>query len=109
LENYGIRAVIASSFADIFESNCYQNGLLPVTLPDEDVRGLMERSLTHPGTVLTVDLERCVVTDGQGLESRFEVDPFRRECLLQGLDDIDLTLKAIERIRAFEEAQEQPV
>ncbi|MEX1257264.1 MAG: 3-isopropylmalate dehydratase small subunit [Gemmatimonadota bacterium] len=107
LENFGIRAVIAPSFADIFESNCYQNGLLPVTLPDTELRTLMDRALAHPGTKVTVDLERCLVTDDRGLESPFEVDPFRRDSLLQGLDDIDLTLKELDRIRAFEEAREQ--
>ncbi|MEX0856154.1 MAG: 3-isopropylmalate dehydratase small subunit [Gemmatimonadota bacterium] len=106
LENYGIRTVISSSFADIFLSNCYQNGILPVTLSDADARTLMDRTLAHPGTALTVDLEACVVSDGQGFRATFEVDPFRRNCLLEGLDDIDLTFRELDRIRAFEEARE---
>lgn len=106
LENYGIRVVIAPSFADIFHSNCFQNGLLPVTLPDAQVRELMDRALAHPGTEMTVDLEANVVSDTSGFRAEFEIDPFRRQCLLEGLDDIDLTLRQMDRIRAYEEARE---
>ncbi|MSR23273.1 MAG: 3-isopropylmalate dehydratase small subunit [Gemmatimonadetes bacterium] len=105
LSDFGIRAVVAPSFADIFQSNCFQNGLLPVILADAEVRTLMSRALQTPGHEVTVDLESCRVTDKKGFEASFEVDPFRRECLLKGLDDIDLTLRNVDRIRAYEEAR----
>lgn len=103
LSDYGIRAVIAPSFADIFRSNCFQNGMLPVTLPEAEVRRLLDRATDRPGYAVTVDLENCVVTDGEGLEASFEVESFRRSCLLQGLDDIDLTLKHADDIERFEQ------
>ncbi len=106
LADFGIRAVLAPSFADIFRSNCFQNGLLPVNLPDEEIRLLMERALQKPGHRITVDLERCRVTDEAGFDTSFEVDAFRRECLLQGLDDIDLTLKHLDDIQRFENERE---
>jgi 3-isopropylmalate/(R)-2-methylmalate dehydratase small subunit len=105
LSNYGIRTVVAPSFADIFYGNCFQNGLLPVKLSEGEVRTLIDRALRTPGYAATVDLEGSRVTDGQGFEASFEVDPFRRECLLEGLDDIDLTLRHVDRIQAFEEAR----
>jgi 3-isopropylmalate/(R)-2-methylmalate dehydratase small subunit len=104
LADFGIRAIVAPSFADIFQSNCFQNGLLPVTLPEGQVRTLTERASSDPGYVLTVDLERSRVTDNRGFEAAIEVDPFRRDCLLQGLDDIDLTLRHLDRILRYEEA-----
>jgi 3-isopropylmalate/(R)-2-methylmalate dehydratase small subunit len=104
LADFGIRAIVAPSFADIFQSNCFQNGLLPVTLPEGQVRTLTERASSDPGYVWTVDLERSRVTDNRGFEAAIEVDPFRRDCLLQGLDDIDLTLRHLDRILRYEEA-----
>ena len=105
LADYGIRAVVAPSFADIFQGNAYQNGLLPVELAEAEVRTLMDRAIRHPGRTVTVDLEACRLTDTEGFEADFEVDPFRRDCLLQGLDDIDLTLRHADRIRAYEESR----
>jgi len=106
LENFGIRAVVATSFADIFQSNCYQNGLLPVTLPEEQVRHLMDRAAADPAYRVTIDLESNTISDGEGFETAFEVDPFRRNSLLEGLDDIDMTLRDLDSILAFEEARE---
>jgi 3-isopropylmalate/(R)-2-methylmalate dehydratase small subunit len=102
LLDYGFRAIIAPSFADIFRNNCFQNGMLPVVLPEEDVRLLLDKAKARPGYRLTVDLERCVVEDEEGFRRSFEVDPFRRHCLLNGLDDIGLTLQHEEKIRAYE-------
>src|SRR5579863_3446268 len=93
LLDYGIRAVIAPSFADIFSNNCYKNGILPVSLPEAEVDELFRRSACEVGYTLTVDLEVQAVTDAQGLRHPFQIDPFRRECLLKGLDDIGLTLR----------------
>ena len=106
LENFGIRAVVATSFADIFQSNCYQNGLLPVTLPEEQIRHLMERAEADPAYRVTIDLENNTISDGQGFETAFEVDPFRRNSLLEGLDDIDMTLRDLDSILAFEDTRE---
>jgi 3-isopropylmalate/(R)-2-methylmalate dehydratase small subunit len=105
LSDYGIRVVIAPSFADIFESNCFQNGLLPVTLPEKVVGELIDRVSSHPGLELTIDLEQCRLSDDAGFEATFHVDPFRRQCLLEGLDDIGLTLRHVEEIQAFEDAR----
>jgi 3-isopropylmalate/(R)-2-methylmalate dehydratase small subunit len=106
LRDFGIRAVIAPSFADIFYSNCFQNGLLPLTLGEAEMHELLGRAQRNPGHQVTVDLEALRVTDEEGFEAPFTVDPFRRRCLLEGLDDIDLTLKNLDRIRDFEEARE---
>jgi 3-isopropylmalate/(R)-2-methylmalate dehydratase small subunit len=105
--DYGIRALIAPSYADIFYNNCFKNGILPVTLPDEQVDDLFRRTEQTPGYRLTVDLEEQVVTDANGLKLNFTVDPFRRECLLKGLDDIGLTLRFEDQIAAYER-QRQP-
>lgn len=101
--DYGFRVLIAPSFADIFYNNCFKNGLLPITLPDEQVDELFRRTYAHEGYRLTVDLEQQMMTDGQGLVLTFEIDPFRKYCLLNGLDDIGLTLQHEDKIRAFEE------
>jgi 3-isopropylmalate/(R)-2-methylmalate dehydratase small subunit len=101
LADYGFRAVIAPSFADIFYNNCFQNGLLPVVLPEEAVTELLTRA-TSPGYTLTVDLERCVVEDGAGMFVPFAVDAFRRHRLLHGLDEIGLTLQHEAAIAAYE-------
>jgi 3-isopropylmalate/(R)-2-methylmalate dehydratase small subunit len=100
--DYGIRVVIAPSFADIFYSNCFKNGILPVTLSEEQVEELFQRTETQPGYKLSVDLEEKTVRDGSGLEIRFELDAFRRDVLLQGLDDIGVTLLHEEEISSYE-------
>jgi 3-isopropylmalate/(R)-2-methylmalate dehydratase small subunit len=103
LHDYGIRCVIAPSFADIFYNNCFQNGLLPVALPEEAVRQIMDRAKAHPGYRLNVDLEAQRIWDDQEVVSvAFQVDPFRRYCLLHGLDDIGLTLQHEDKIAAYE-------
>ncbi|MCI0486300.1 MAG: 3-isopropylmalate dehydratase small subunit [Blastocatellia bacterium] len=102
LQDYGFRSIIAPSFADIFYNNCFKNGLLPVALPEEEVEELFNRARVNNEYHLTVDLERQVVEDDSGYSSRFEVDPFRRECLLKGLDDIGLTLEHEEEISRYE-------
>ena len=103
LLDYGFRAVVAPSFADIFQNNCTKNGVLPVTLSDEQVAELVRRAREVEGFRLTVDLERCEVRDGQGFTASFEIDEFRRQCLLEGLDDVGLTLRHTSLIRQFEE------
>jgi len=102
LQQYGFRALIAPSFADIFFNNCFQNGLLPIVLPEPAVAKLFDEVLAFPGYQLTVDLERQVVVKPDGVELAFEVKPFRRYCLLNGLDDIGLTLRHQDEIRAYE-------
>lgn len=108
--DYGIRAIIAPSYADIFYINCFKNGILPVTLPDAQVDELFKRTEKYEGYKLAVDLESQTITeetpvqDG-GLKISFEVDPFRRECLLNGWDDIGLTLRNEDRISAYEKAR----
>ena len=102
LSDYGFRAIVAPSFADIFFNNALGNGLLPLTLPDEQVTELVDRTRTQPGYRLTVDLERCVVEDGTGLSLSFEMDPFSRHRLLNGLDDIGLTLEHEDAITRYE-------
>lgn len=104
LNDFGIRAVIAPSFADIFANNCYQNGMLPVTLPEEQVEELVEKATESPGYELTVDLEEQEVRDDEGFRASFEVDPFRRDCLLEGLDQVALTLQQEDKIREYEAA-----
>jgi len=105
LAEYGFSAVLAPSFADIFFNNCFKNGVLPIVLSDALIEDIFQRAARQPGYRLTVDLEQEKITDGQGLELAFEVDPFRRDCLLQGLDDIALTLQNEHKISAFEAAR----
>ncbi len=105
LLDYGFRAVISSSFADIFMSNCYQNGFLPVELDDTDVAHVMTAALAGDGYEVTVDLEAQEVRDGSGWTASFSIDAFRRQCLMNGLDDIGLTLTLESEIQAFEEAR----
>jgi len=102
LDDYGFRAIIAPSFADIFYNNCFKNGILPLRLDEKTVDDLFARCQRRPGHQLTVDLQRCTVTDSDGLSLPFEVDAFRRHCLLEGLDDIALTLEQEARIAAYE-------
>lgn len=101
LEDFGFRVVIAPSFADIFRNNCTKVGLLPVQLPTETVTRLVDIVTAAPTTQLTVDLERRVV-EAQGISATFEIDDFTRWRLLEGLDDIGLTLRATEQIDAYE-------
>ena len=103
LEDYGFRCIIAPSFADIFYNNCFQNGLLPVVLLEEQVASLMDKLKQQPGATLSVDLEaqRLWSDDGEFVFS-FEVDPFRKRCLLDGLDDIGLTLLHEDKISDYE-------
>jgi 3-isopropylmalate/(R)-2-methylmalate dehydratase small subunit len=101
LEDYGFRAVIAPSFADIFRNNCCKIGLLPVELPLESVRALMDAVLDDPGTRITVDLEALTVS-APSVQETFAFDDFRRWCLLEGYDDIDLTMRHTEAIAAYE-------
>ena len=103
LGQYGFKVLIAPSFADIFHNNCFQNGLLPVVLPEETVQRIMENAENDPGYRLNVDLEAQRVWDeSEDVVAEFSVEPFRRYCLLNGLDDIGLTLEAEDDISAFE-------
>jgi 3-isopropylmalate dehydratase, small subunit len=102
--DYGFRAIIAPSYADIFYNNCFKNGLLPVTLPDAQVDELFRRTEQTPGYKLHVDLESQTIRDEQGLNLKFEIDPFRKKILLKGLDDIGLTLEHEDKIAAFEKS-----
>jgi 3-isopropylmalate/(R)-2-methylmalate dehydratase small subunit len=104
LENYGFRAIIAPSFADIFYNNCFKNGMLPIRLAESVVDDLFQRVAKHPGYKLTVDLEKHKINDEFGLNLSFQVDDFRRHCLLNGLDDIGLTLAHEKEITAYEHA-----
>jgi 3-isopropylmalate/(R)-2-methylmalate dehydratase small subunit len=103
LRDFGFRAILAPSFADIFYNNCFKNGILPVRLSEERIEELFQRTEANHQYQLTVDLESQTVTDGQGLEWQFEVEDYRRERMLQGLDDIGLTLQYEEKIRAYEQ------
>ncbi len=103
LGQYGFRVVIAPSFADIFHNNCFQNGLLPIVLPEETVHRIIENAESDPGYRLNVDLEAQRVWDeSEDVAASFSVEPFRRYCLLNGLDDIGLTLEHEDAIAAFE-------
>ena len=103
LGDFGFRCVIAPSFADIFRSNCSQNAILPVELPSSAIDELLRRCRAIPGYELTIDLESRIVRDTQGFEHGFEIDPYRREMLLLGLDEIGRTLQLEDRIAAFEQ------
>jgi 3-isopropylmalate/(R)-2-methylmalate dehydratase small subunit len=107
LADYGFRAIIAPSFADIFANNCMKNGLLPVTLPENDVSAITERARSNENYALTVDLELRTVTDSSGLSAVFVIDDFQRHCLLEGLDDIGLTLLHEADIAEFEKGRVQ--
>jgi len=102
LKEMGFQAIIATSFADIFRNNCMQNGLLPVILSESEVDTIMARALRGSGYRVTVDLESQTVTDDQGLSASFDVDPFRKNSLLEGLDDVGITLSLGEAIDSFE-------
>ena len=102
LDDYGFRAVIAPSYADIFFNNCFKNGLLPIILTEDEVDELFKAVAAEPGMSLTVDLVNQTVVSPAGKEYSFEVDAFRKHCLLNGLDDIGLTLEHADDIRAYE-------
>jgi 3-isopropylmalate/(R)-2-methylmalate dehydratase small subunit len=106
IDDYGFRSVIAPSFADIFYNNCFKNGLLPIRLTEAQVEEIFQRVAKDPGYQLTIDLESCQVRDDQGWVATFEVEPFRRHCLLHGLDDIALTLEHADKIDAYEAANQ---
>jgi len=106
LLDYGFRALLAPSFADIFYNNCFKNGILPVTLESAAIDDLFHRIAATPGYRLTVDLENQTVSDDAGLRLAFQVDPFRRQCLLNGWDDTGLTLRIADRIAAYEQAHQ---
>ena len=103
--DFGIRCVIAPSFADIFYNNCFKNGILPIALPQEQVDLLMDDAERGSNAVVSVDLESQTITGPDGGELHFEIDPFRRHCLLNGLDDIGLTLEKQAAIDSFEDSQ----
>ena len=103
LHDYGIRCIIAPTFADIFYNNCFQNGLLPITLPEEVVQQIIDKAQASPGISLNVDLDAQRIWDSsEEISVSFEIDPFRRQCLLNGLDDIGLTLQHEDKIAAYE-------
>lgn len=103
LNEYGFRTIIAPSYADIFYNNCFKNGMLPVILTESEVDELFKECEANVGFTLTVDLQNQKVISPSGKEYHFEVDTFRKHCLLNGLDDIGLTLQDSDSIRAFEE------
>ena len=102
LGEFGFRVIIAPSFADIFANNCFKNGMLPITLTHEQVQEIMRRTKEQEGYELTVDLERQTIEDSEGLSILFVVSEFQRYCLLEGLDDIGLTLRHEDLIREYE-------
>jgi 3-isopropylmalate/(R)-2-methylmalate dehydratase small subunit len=102
LEDYGFRVIIASSFADIFFNNCFKNGLLPIRLAADRVDELFKAVAANAGYKLTVDLEKQSISAPDGKVYKFEVEAFRKHCLLNGLDDIGLTLQHVEEIKTYE-------
>ena len=102
LEDHGFRVLIASSFADIFYNNCFKNGMLPIRLSEQHLDELFSRAAQYPPYELTADLQSCTLSDARGFTTNFEVEPFRRHCLLNGLDDIGLTLEHADKIVAYE-------
>ena len=110
LADFGIKAVISTSFADIFFNNCFKNGMLPIVLPQEQVDILMKDAEKGSNARMTVDLEAQEITTSDGVVIPFEIDPFKKHCLLNGLDDIGLTLEKVAAIDAFEAqaAQSRP-
>jgi len=107
LLDYGIRCIISTSFADIFYNNCFKNGILPIAVAPAELKMLMADAANRNNPEFTVDLEAKTITRPQGATIRFNLDDFRRDCLLNGLDDIGLTLQKVDKIDAFEAAQRQ--
>ncbi|MEE2884351.1 MAG: 3-isopropylmalate dehydratase small subunit [Chloroflexota bacterium] len=109
LQDFGFKCIIAPSFADIFFSNCFQNGILPIVLPEETVQEIMENSESDPEYEIIVDLSSQRVWDtNEDVVAEFDIEPFRKHCLLNGLDDIGLTLENESDIQAFESSQSRP-
>ncbi|HEY3929882.1 MAG TPA: 3-isopropylmalate dehydratase small subunit [Candidatus Koribacter sp.] len=104
LEDFGFRVVIAPSFADIFYNNCRNSGVLAIVASQENADAIAARATANPGYQLTADLEKCTVSDNEGMSCLFEIDPFTRRCFLEGLDDIGLTLRHADAIAAYEAA-----
>jgi 3-isopropylmalate/(R)-2-methylmalate dehydratase small subunit len=102
IADFGFRAIIAPSFADIFANNCLKNGLIPIVLPTTEVAEIVQRSHQNQNYQLSVNLEDCTVTDAQGFSASFSIDEFQRQCLLEGLDDIGLTLQHESKILSYE-------
>jgi len=107
LMDFGIRCVISTSFADIFFNNCFKNGILPITLPEDQVEALMKDAEKGANARIEVDLEAQTVTASDGEVFRFDIDPFRKHCLLEGLDDIGLTMEKAAAIETYETAASQ--
>ena len=107
LLDFGIRCIVSTSFADIFYNNCFKNGILPITVSADELQALMADASDRENPVLTVDLHAQEITRPNGVTVRFSIDEFRRECLLDGLDDIGLTMQKVEMIDAFEKAQRE--
>ena len=107
LLDFGIRCVISTSFADIFYNNCFKNGILPITVSADELGALMADASDRENPVLTIDLVAREITRPNGATVSFEIDEFRRECLLDGLDDIGLTMQKVEMIDAFEKTQRE--
>ena len=104
---FGIRCVISTSFADIFYNNCFKNGILPIAVSADELQALMADASDRENPVLTVDLQAQEITRPNGATVSFAIDEFRRECLLDGLDDIGLTMQKVDRIDAFEATQRE--
>jgi 3-isopropylmalate/(R)-2-methylmalate dehydratase small subunit len=102
LLDFGIRCIVAPSFADIFYNNCFKNGILPITLPQSEIAKLIDDASRGANAVLTVDLEAQEIRGPDGGKIRFDIDPFRKRCLMEGLDDIGLTMEKADAIEAFE-------
>ena len=105
LMDFGIQCVIAPSFADIFYNNCFKNGILPITLPEEEVEQLLDSADDGANAVFSVDLISQTVTSPRGVSFEFEIDQFRKHCLVNGLDDIGLTMEKTEKIDSYEEGR----
>jgi 3-isopropylmalate/(R)-2-methylmalate dehydratase small subunit len=108
LEDFGIKVLISPSFADIFYNNCFKNGMLPIELDAEVVDDLFDRVESADEYVIDVDLNEQVIEGSDGFETSFDIDSFRKKCLLEGLDDIDLTLQHEDKIEAFEQSESAP-
>jgi 3-isopropylmalate/(R)-2-methylmalate dehydratase small subunit len=107
LLDYGIRCVISTSFADIFYNNCFKNGILPIQVSKKELEALMDDASRGSNATLTVDLEKQVIEGPDGGQIAFEIDPFRKHCLLHGLDDIGLTMEKVQQIDKFEKTQSE--
>jgi 3-isopropylmalate/(R)-2-methylmalate dehydratase small subunit len=107
IEDYGINTIISTSYADIFYNNCFKNGILPIVVSKQELEELMKEIADNPGTKFTVDLKNQAVSTPGGTTINFEIDAFRKDALLKGLDDIALTLQHVDKIDSFEEKQKQ--